>query len=589
MKKNYFLTLLFALCVSVFSFGQDLVITGVYDGPNSGGTPKGMELYVVNDISDLSAYGVGSANNGGGSDGQEFTFPADAVTSGTYIYVASEVTQFTAFFGFAPTYNGGSSMGINGDDAVELFHNGSVIDTFGDINTDGNGEDWEYLDGWAYRVDGSGPEGATFTVTNWTYSGVNGLEGGNTNSSTNNPFPIGTYSDSASSASSISLSGVTNGQEFSPETTNVTITFNLQNFTLSADDGTGGSDGSGDGYILTTLQETGESDDVVGFFTTSPPAITVLAGRSYTLTAELLDNSGNSLSPAVSVSVSWSVASYTQVANIAELRAGSGDYFELTGEAILTFIGTSRNQKYIEDSSAAILIDDNSGTITTSYNIGDGITGIKGSLSSFAGVTQFVPVVDPGAASSTGNPITPQVVDIATLLTNLDDYESEWITINDVSFTDADGTATFTGGNHDITDGTSTMVFRVHFDPPASDIEGTVIPTSTANVTGLAAEYNGSSQIMGTTLSNIVLGVQSNEIEGFAAYPNPVLGNSLTITTNSTDNKNVQLFNVLGKKVFTASFSGTRKTLDISNITSGIYILKVIEGTRIATQKLIIE
>ncbi len=589
MKKNYFLSLFFAFSISVFSFGQDLVITGVYDGPNSGGTPKGMELYVVNDISDLSAYGVGSANNGGGSDGQEFTFPADAVTSGTYIYVASEVTQFTAFFGFAPTYNGGSSMGINGDDAVELFHNGSVIDTFGDINTDGNGEDWEYLDGWAYRVDGSGPEGSTFTVTNWTYSGVNGLEGGNTNSSTNNPFPIGTYSDSASSASSISLSGVTNGQELSPETTNVTITFNLQNFTLSADDGSGFPDGSGDGYILTTLQETGESDDVVGFFTTSPPAITVLPGRSYTLTAELLDNSGNSLSPAVSVSVSWSVASYTQVANIAELRAGSGDYFELTGEAILTFIGTSRNQKYIEDSSAAILIDDSSGTITTSYNIGDGITGIKGSLSSFAGVTQFVPVVDPGAASSTGNPITPQVVDIATLLTNLDDYESEWISINGVSFTDADGTATFTGGNHDITDGTSTMVFRVHFDMPVSDIEGTVIPTSIVNVTGLAAEYNGTSQIMGTTLSNIVLGVQNNEIDGFAAYPNPVLGNSLTITTSSIDNKSVQLFNVLGKKVFTASFSGTRKTLDIHNIASGIYILKVIEGARIATQKLVIE
>ena len=83
-----------------------------------------------------------------------------------------------------------------------------------------------------------------------------------------------------------------------------------------------------------------------------------------------------------------------------------GDYFELTGEAVLTFIGTSRNQKYIEDSSAAILIDDNNGTITTSYSIGDGITGIKGRLSSFANVTQFVPVEDPGAASSTGNAIT---------------------------------------------------------------------------------------------------------------------------------------------------------------------------------------
>ena len=198
MRKNYFLTYVLTLIVSTFSFGQDLVITGVFDGPNSGGTPKGMEIYVINDIADLSTYGVGSANNGGGSDGEEFTFPADAVTSGTYIYLASEETQFTSFFGFAPTYNAGSAMGINGDDAVELFHNGTVIDTFGDINTDGNGEIWEYLDGWAYRIDGTGPEGTTFTPANWTFSGINALEGDTTNAATNSPFPIGTYSDSAS-------------------------------------------------------------------------------------------------------------------------------------------------------------------------------------------------------------------------------------------------------------------------------------------------------------------------------------------------------------------------------------------------------
>lgn len=591
MRKNYFITLLLTLCFSAFSFGQDLVITGVYDGPNSGGTPKGMEIYVINDIADLSAYGVGSANNGGGSDGEEFTFPADAVTSGTYIYVASEEPQFTSFFGFAPTYNAGSAMGINGDDAVELFHNGTVIDTFGDINTDGNNEVWEYLDGWAYRIDGTGPEGTTFTPANWTYSGVDGLTGGTTNAATNSPFPIGTYSDSASSDPSMTISGVSNGQEFSPETTEVTVTFNIQNFTLSADNGSGGSDGSGDGYVLTTLQETGEPDDVVGFFTTTPPPISVEPGKTYTLTAELVDNSGNSLSPAVSVSNSFSVAAYTEATNIAALRAGSdGDYFELTGEAVLTFIGTSRNQKYIEDSSAAILIDDNNGTITTSYSIGDGITGIKGRLSSFSGVTQFVPSEDPGAASSTGNAITPQTVSIAQLLANLNDYESEWITINDVTFADADGSATFsTGSNYDITDGTDTMVFRVQFSSAASDLDGTVIPTSSANITGLAAEFNGTSQIMGTTLANIVLGIADDQIDGFAAYPNPVNGNQLTVTANSLDTKTVAIYNVLGKKVFTRTFSGAQDTFDVSNVASGIYILKVTEGNRISTQKLIIE
>ena len=46
---------------------SDLIITAVFDGPLTGGTPKGVELYVVNNIADLSIYGLGAANNGGGT------------------------------------------------------------------------------------------------------------------------------------------------------------------------------------------------------------------------------------------------------------------------------------------------------------------------------------------------------------------------------------------------------------------------------------------------------------------------------------------------------------------------------------------
>ena len=65
---------------------MSLVITGVYDGPLTGGVPKGIELYVRADIADLSVFGVGGANNGGGTDGEEFTFPAVAIAAGTYLY-----------------------------------------------------------------------------------------------------------------------------------------------------------------------------------------------------------------------------------------------------------------------------------------------------------------------------------------------------------------------------------------------------------------------------------------------------------------------------------------------------------------------
>ena len=68
-------------------------------------------------------------------------------------------------------------MLINGDDAVELFKDSLVFDIFGDINVDGTGQPWDHLDGWAYRVDDTGPDDSTFVLANWTFSGVNGLDG----------------------------------------------------------------------------------------------------------------------------------------------------------------------------------------------------------------------------------------------------------------------------------------------------------------------------------------------------------------------------------------------------------------------------
>ena len=185
---------LLALIITSSVQASDLVITGVIDGPLSGGTPKAVEIFVLNDIADISACGLGSANNGGGSDGQEHTFSSRAVTAGTYLYVSYESTNFAAYLGFEPTETAGS-MAINGDDAVELFCNGIVVDTFGDINVDGNGEAWEYLDGWAYRTVGTSPDGATFTLGNWTFSGANALVGATSNDTASSSFPFKSFAE----------------------------------------------------------------------------------------------------------------------------------------------------------------------------------------------------------------------------------------------------------------------------------------------------------------------------------------------------------------------------------------------------------
>ncbi|MEQ6125095.1 DUF5689 domain-containing protein [Pseudotenacibaculum sp. MALMAid0570] len=620
MRKNYFLTLLFTLCLSAFSFGQVILAEGFSysDGnlvPNGGWTNFSG---TASEIQVASGQAVMSHGSGSREDAS-LTF---ATVAGDIYYafnlsiddlgspVSGSDSEYFANF-LEGTSNYRARMDIvppsgAGDYSIGIASNSSTAEaTWGTDLTFGQ----------SYRVVVKFDQ-VTGTAQLWvdptvsTDTSISGSAIGaftvdqfalrQSNSSSDETIRIDdlmvgqTFNDvlvfSVPTNPTISIGGISTNQIFNPETTEVTPTLSISNFTLSADAGGGVSDNSGDGYIATVLQETGQADENASFFTTTPPAITVVAGRSYTITAELVDNSGNSLSPAVSASVSFSVASYAQVADIAALRAGTeGNYYELTGEAIMTFDAmNSRNQKYIEDGTAAILIDDDNGTITTSYNVGDGITGIKGQLSSFSGVLQFVPQVDPGAASTTGNAITPQVVTIADLNANLNDYESEWITINNVTFTDGDGVATFAAStNYDITEGGNTLVFRSAFS--TADFIGNVIPTGTANVTGPAAEFNGTAQIFGTSSANIVLSVQQNEIEGYSAYPNPVKGNNLTVTTNSIDKKEVVLFNVLGRKVFTQSFTGTRKTLDITGINSGIYILKVTQGTKVATQKIIIE
>lgn len=198
MKK---LLLLLAVMSLATVANAQLLITGIFDGPLTGGLPKLVELYACDDIDDLSVYGIGSASNGGGTDGVEYTFPADFIPAGTSIYVSSEAgTSFQTYFGVAFSYNAGAAVSINGDDAIELFYTpvgGSpvVVDTFGDITYPaGTGPSllWNHLDGWAKRNTMTGPDGGLFILSSWTFSGMNATDGCTTNAGCASVFPLGT-------------------------------------------------------------------------------------------------------------------------------------------------------------------------------------------------------------------------------------------------------------------------------------------------------------------------------------------------------------------------------------------------------------
>ncbi|MEO0038606.1 MAG: hypothetical protein RIQ59_1817 [Bacteroidota bacterium] len=80
--------------------------------------------------------------------------------------------------------------------------------------------------------------------------------------------------------------------------------------------------------------------------------------------------------------------------------------------------------------------------------------------------------------------------------------------------------------------------------------------------------------------------VQDNSIEGLNFYPNPVTNGKLYITSKNNEDKQIAIFDVLGKRVFQTLL--TSRELNISSLSPGIYFIKIEEGDASATRKLIV-
>lgn len=90
-----------------------------------------------------------------------------------------------------------------------------------------------------------------------------------------------------------------------------------------------------------------------------------------------------------------------------------------------------------------------------------------------------------------------------------------------------------------------------------------------------------------TLAANFALSSASfSQIDGLKMYPNPAK-NNLYIETALNSNINVSIVNMLGKEVVKATV--VNNTVNVSNLTSGIYIVKITEEGKTSTRKLIIE
>ncbi len=383
---------------------------------------------------------------------------------------------------------------FNGDDAMGLAYNGTLVDVVGAEGAD-PGTGWDVAGETAATVDHTLIRKTTgFATTDWlTSAGTSATDSQWIVSTINDYSNLGSPTPPPAANPAPVITNVANTPEVPAATEVITVTADI------TDD---------DGIASATLNWGLASDAM-----TNNVAMTL---NRATYTAEIPAQAGGStvyyeivavdanLEPATTTSstYNYSIISTVNVSDIATLRAGTtdGTVYCLTEEAILTYQQTYRNQKYVQDATGGILIDDNSGFVTTAYNVNDGITGLRGTLSEYGGMLQFSPVSDPGVATSTSNTITPAIVTISDLTAGFETYEAQVVTVNDVSFVE---TGNFANGVvYTLTDGTNNYNFRTTFYDV--DYIGTVIPSGAVTLSGIMNSRTDGEYISARDAADIV-------------------------------------------------------------------------------------
>lgn len=80
---------------------------------------------------------------------------------------------------------------------------------------------------------------------------------------------------------------------------------------------------------------------------------------------------------------------------------------------------------------------------------------------------------------------------------------------------------------------------------------------------------------------------RDNEISEVKLYPNPASGGTVNVLTKANADKNIMVYDVFGEVVLTDKISG--KSLDISRLVPGVYVIQVNERQKTMTRKLVVK
>ncbi len=598
-----------------------LIISGVFDADLPGGEPKGVELFVVNDIEDLSIYGLGSANNGGGTDGEEFTFPAESATAGSYIYVASEAENFESWFGFAPNYTAGA-MAINGDDAVELFMMGEVSDVFGEIDVDGTDEVWEYEDGWAYRVSNTGPDGAFFDLDNWVFSGVGAFDGATTNDEADPSMPIGTFTTIPSIGVPVTLTVTDEAGGIGECATAVTVIDTLAptvacvgefellldetgNGTLTAEDlDAGTTDGCGIDFTsisMTSFSCFSEDEtevmfyaqDIYGNIDSCMVVVTVNRSEVITVSDVLLTNpSCNGLADgSIGITVSGGTPDYTydwdndgtgdadDMEDLSDL--GAGTYEVIVADMAGCSTTVSYTLEEADAISATALL-----TGQSCINVADGEIDITVSGGEPGYTYEWDKEDAPGFDAETEDISDLTAGDYFVTITDaagcVVTEEFGIALLNEVDVTVIEDAVSLTSNEEDAE---YQWLVCPGFIPIDGETNQIYFPEESGGYAVSVTSTDGctdTSECVIFEFSN----VEDFENSQLSIYPNPTNGNVTVQTANIEPNATLNIVDMNGRMVYTTALINKLQVINLSTLENGVYFVRIQSNNAYITKKL---
>ncbi len=375
-------------------------------------------------------------------------------------------------------------------------------------------------------------------------------------------------------------------QQFNPTVTSLNVNFSVSGFDVSSS----ASANDGDGYVQYSLNQSPFEDVFTNSF-----LLEDLTPGAYSLIVKLVDNNGADLDPAVQVTRDFSVAAFTEVADISALRAdvaanGPGGFYEITGASIFIHGDNFNNRKWFQDNNGGgIQLFDSQQIIDNGiYNVGDNVVGLKGVASVFNGVIQLAPLDNSATVNGNTEP-NVSVISMQEYIENFQNYESTLIGIQNVTYAAGDGVAVFANAqNYTIEAGELSVIHRTDFFNV--DYIGELIPQGMIQgVRGVANSFNGTAQILPRNAAdiNVTLNTIQFDRNEFSIYPNPANG-VVNLVAPRGEKFSVEVYNVLGRRVLSTELEDS-KQINVQNFQSGVYLVKFAQGRQSYTRKLIIK